>query len=990
MVYSYDTNIMQNAIALKACLCQNDYTMIEETWGGDGMEYIDPVLIELEKLNARLSKEQVSSIYSLIRFEYPDLIEDKHRAFSFFDRLDFTQKELQELIVISNEIRVELTRERVHKSDGNRSPWQLFCAQYRSRFPSVSNRDFVQFYECITQISLQLPEELNVEKNVLNFISDVKKAYGNQTDQERILLQLFSNPAKFLNELQHNTDDSSRLIFNSSLKFIRKSADAMLYGNDALICLENDPKGSIPNDYSLENNYVYYQFTSLLNKEKDSALVVLPSPLFMKKWRNDAELIKIATVFAVENSAQAGILSKSEQGGSSYISVDHLADFLEENPAFSRNILLFQTHEPGGKLSEDLYGILRKSAGMNQFLMLTSDGYLKDSSGEIQSMLTETALQIERVSILPSGINDERKPSRKCLVYFRLMENSVENHVVISQYRLLKNQKYQALERRPLVLSMAMEELPSNLDFRSVYRQEFNSYERKSDAERNRAERIDLTDEVHLFYTESAGDDGCRRVRAFIKDPGSDEKKTMYQTQKSARNIPAGDVKEWVLTVYPYAETEYQGKRYSTRHEISSAYQKVLKPHDVSLKTFIYFFPECDSLIGNNADFNELMNGEIGSLTADLIQNDAVDRLLSEKYQSYEGEKTKYALKSILSAILDLAVKKGYAFTNDLHDAVEAVSNEKRAMYEVRSALVPSYFQRDVMKDLFSVCSKKYLAGDSRYLAVLIKLTTGLETAAVAALEWQDLKEVKEFGASFYQLIIRRCASFDGNSFHPLQKREAYRLIPVPDLLGKYIKTERDRQMEKLGIDTIQQMAPLAIVGGGSEHRINGITMIYSPSQINHLCRSILKKYIDKEEIQIPINESEFEQIDLRNYNGDIFRSNFRHFALSDCAYEKDEVDFLTGNKPDSTFARNYCDMENDASQYRLYIKQNRFARLFQERSEETVIEGKTERENYRSTLDPDHCTELDFTVEDAGQLTNILAYAQHGIDVDVVKIKKE
>ena len=82
--------------------------------------------------------------------------------------------------------------------------------------------------------------------------------------------------------------------------------------------------------------------------------------------------------------------------------------------------------------------------------------------------------------------------------------------------------------------------------------------------------------------------------------------------------------------------------------------------------------------------------------------------------------------------------------------------------------------------------------------------------------------------------------------------------------------------------------------------------------------------------------------------------------------------------------------MENDASQYRLYIKQNRFARLFQERSEETVIEGKTERENYRSTLDPDHCTELDFTVEDAGQLTNILAYAQHGIDVDVVKIKKE
>ena len=58
MVYSFDTNIMQNAIDLKARLCQNNYTMIEETWGGDGMEYIDPVLIELEKF--------------VVRFDYKD------------------------------------------------------------------------------------------------------------------------------------------------------------------------------------------------------------------------------------------------------------------------------------------------------------------------------------------------------------------------------------------------------------------------------------------------------------------------------------------------------------------------------------------------------------------------------------------------------------------------------------------------------------------------------------------------------------------------------------------------------------------------------------------------------------------------------------------------------------------------------------------------------------------------------------------------------
>ena len=954
------------------------------------MENIDPVLTELKGLSSRHNGEQISSIYSLIRFEYPDLIEDKQRAFSFFDRLGLSQKELEQLIVISNEIRIDLTRERVHKKNENPSAWHLFSAKYRSYFPSMSRHDFIRFYECITQIFLQLPEELNVEKSVLNFISDVKNVYGNQDDQERILLRLFTDPAGFLNELKRKSDDNSRLIFNSSLQFIRKSADAMLYGNDALICLENDPKGSIPNDYSLENNYVFYHFSSLLNKKQDSALIVLPSPVFIKKWRNDAELTKIATVFVVASSTQAEILTRSERGRSTYVSTDHLGDFLEESPKFSRNILLFQTHEPGEKMGEEICNIVRKSGEINLFLMLTSDGHLKDASGEIQSMLAETDARIERVSLLPSGINNERKPSRKCLVYFWVKENIEEYTVTISQYKLLTNQKYQALERRPLVLSMSIDEIPSDLDFRRLYRLEFNKYERKTDAERNQAQRIDFTDEVHLFYTESAGNEGCRRVRAFVKDPSSSEKMTMYQTQKSVRNIPAEDVKEWVLTVYPYAETEYQGQRYSIRHEISSAYQKVLKPHDVSLKTFIYFFPECDSLIGNNTDFNDLMNGEIGSLTADQIRNDAVDRILSERYQSYEGERAKYELKSILSAILDLAVKNGYAFTNDIHDAVEAVSNEKRAMYEVRNALVPSYFRRDVMKDLFGVSSKKYLGGDSRYLAILIKLTTGLETASVVALQWQDLKEVKKFGGSFYQLFIRRSASFDGNSFHPLQKREAYRIIPVPDLLGQYIKMERDHQMQNLGIDNIRQMASLAIVGGGADHCINGITMIYSPSQINHLCRTVLKQYIDKEEIQIPINETEFEQIDLRSYNGDIFRSNFRHFALSDCAYEKDELDFLTGNKPDSTFARNYCDMENDASQYRLYIKQNRFARLLQECKEGASIERITKGNFFSSTPDPDHCTELDFTVENAAQLQNILAYAQHGIDVDTVKIKKE
>ncbi len=143
----------------------------------------------------------------------------------------------------------------------------------------------------------------------------------------------------------------------------------------------------------------------------------------------------------------------------------------------------------------------------------------------------------------------------------------------------------------------------------------------------------------------------------------------------------------------------------------------------------------------------------------------------------------------------------------------------------------------------------------------------------------------------------------------------------------------------------------------------------------------------NQELITLPKSEKEVREIDLQSYNGDLFRSNYRHHCLKECAFEKAEVDYLIGNAPDFTFARNYCDFGNEMAQYLLKVKQDRFAALLTKQKDLPARIFESNDGNFISEQNLSGKTELSFSLN--GNAT-LYVDSEHGVDVEIRKIGRK
>ena len=106
----------------------------------------------------------------------------------------------------------------------------------------------------------------------------------------------------------------------------------------------------------------------------------------------------------------------------------------------------------------------------------------------------------------------------------------------------------------------------------------------------------------------------------------------------------------------------------------------------------------------------------------------------------------------------------------------------------------------------------------------------------------------------------------------------------------------------------------------------------FPPSSLDRLCRDVISLLgIPDHIIEIPDKEKGTKETNLSHYGGDFFRENFRYWALNKAKFTIDEVLYLIGNKPETTFGIFYCDYLNDASQLVLYTKLLRLDTLFSE-----------------------------------------------------------
>ncbi|MDY3931539.1 MAG: hypothetical protein SOZ08_07550 [Erysipelotrichaceae bacterium] len=940
------------------------------------MKIINNIPKGIDELKKEAHGDPKLNISRRLRFDFPELMEDKAALSSSLDRLDLSAEKKIELIADARKIQEHLIETREHTAGYKPDPWKEFKKHYHAAY-NISRTVFNEVFNAVNQVQLKKYEETNCDKSVAAFVNTVMHIEQDPLKRLQLISLSFCNFKLFAQKIPQDYEPSSaRALTAAAFQLWKKGPTAVTaYVPDALAALKFDENN---NDYFLENNVVYYKFSSALNVKKDSALIISPSEFFIKKWCADNDLQNIQTYFTIQDKTELNMLSLRKQRNINWISFLDIESFIKGHGALLRNILIFGNHIEAANAMSVIDTCQQEHLRIENLMVFTSDAYVNDlqNSGRFDLSLLSSAW------IFPAEINHGTHPSRKLLLNFCL-DADQNAHIRLYKYALLDNGKNQYLLRKPYVIEAEQDEVENYTSLRDAYAAFEADRLRKTDQIRRQAQNIQFTDEITLKLTVSIKGNHTARISAFALDPVTGRE--LPGTRASKKSIPADQAVSWVKYEYPYIyERKKDGSRVSIRKNITDAYLPYLEHKRISLKTFVYLYPECDKIIGNNKDIFIVLNSILGSYSPGDIISEIMNEALDLLYGSFPGLGKKYEIQQMLSSILDLAVQEGYAAENRVKETVENISNQTKALYEVRNALVRKHLDQDQMMKIMNTCIRRFSKGDSKALAVMIKLLTGLETSVVTALKWKDLRYVKDFDS--YQLLVQRAASFDGKTVNPFSKKEAYRKVPLPAFLTDFLLEEKDRQKKLFNAVDDKQLKEQSIISGGS-HSINGVMAIWSPSQLNEYIRRLMKPYIGKEMILLPSEKNEFEEVDLRNYNGDIFRSNFRHYALSRCGYQKDEVDYLTGNKPDSTFARNYCDYANDAVQYHLRLKQDRFANLFSKAKDATLSYAHLDGSVYQTGCDPHHWTQVSFIVE-RGNDDEIQVRNQHGFTVDIEQVK--
>ena len=154
--------------------------------------------------------------------------------------------------------------------------------------------------------------------------------------------------------------------------------------------------------------------------------------------------------------------------------------------------------------------------------------------------------------------------------------------------------------------------------------------------------------------------------------------------------------------------------------------------------------------------------------------------------------------------------------------------------------------------------------GKLEYIALLVKLYTGIETNIVSALIWDDFIKNREY--DFYQLQVYRQTQNDGKQYRDLQNKNKIRLVPCTAALANVLVKMLDEVKKEYPQD--YKRRHIVPVVEGADYDI-----CFPPRNISKMCRYILKTIgIDDEIIIVPDNDKGTVETNLTRYCGDILR----------------------------------------------------------------------------------------------------------------------
>lgn len=727
----------------------------------------------------------------------------------------------------------------------------------------------------------------------------------------------------------------------------------------------------VKNDVPLENGLIYDLFTSRTLfascEDQREFFIFFPSAFFVQKWISDSATDRKKVTFVFQSANVSQIIDYHYRKGTYAADLGKNVRFLgfdkwcEETTEHDFGVFLILASGVSNTIQETLYRTIKERFNGAEMFALLGSYEFEQAASPFSSELNDSCICIPTVEVIPQGINNSTSPRRKLFVqcsYNKAGAGAVDNPTKVIAYTLNTDLKTQSLAKMPVVPVECRQQDLVGLykSIRELYNKEL-LYRKAAGRKRVAAFSQEFTPDIMLWcsktYPES--NKGRPRLEAYVCLPGDSERAekgfrerggVIPTTKKHTTKILNNDIGEWLEKEYPFSKLRprhtkkeleaVEGGIYTLKPEIDIREEIIehlgiyLEGENIALKTLWYLYPDLRHAYSarDYAALCQMACSEIGFLRVADITPEICEEILRDCYPDEAAEDLLRRF-DIISVALDRAVKHGYCEKNRLAPVLQEKARADKLFAQVRRAMVKKHFEESELLAIYTATSKRIEEGELEYLGVMIRLLTGLENNIVCALKWKDIRYLADY--DFRQIVVTRQVSNDGKTVRGFDSLEDYRCIPSSVILWRFLAKQQSRVQDVL--HEWEDIGEFPIVS--TREAVNKKrSALFAPQMLAKKCREIVASVgIDDHVVELPDAEGGWKETDLNRYGGDIFRENFRHWAVAEAKMIPDEVLYCLGNKPATTFGTFYCDFLNEGSQYKLFCKLLRLDAIFESKS---------------------------------------------------------
>lgn len=650
----------------------------------------------------------------------------------------------------------------------------------------------------------------------------------------------------------------------------------------------------------------------------DSALVINPSPDFLEKASKFVEMFSRMT-FAVP-LVEAIPALKLQFPNTEFLSFKELEDTAKSStPRYDYAWLLIQEiqSEDAESLMEHTHSLL-KDNGLFYAELPSNMVTYRDATKK--SILHES-FSLRKIYTFEEGVF-QASPQKRVLT-LSVKENPSNLDISISRYTVEKRAGSSFLvEDRTMQTQLSPDVLMTAKAISKV----LENAVAPPNQHRRAAEKVKFLPDVTLLTTlvKVKGEDNAYRVRGYVASilTETQSKRNRRSYGKSLTNhmvtspvLQKTRIENWCQTELPYKAKIQKGVKEAI---------EIAKPSCLSLRTLWYiqttFSKKWFNRAGNQWTL-ALFSSEVGLLTGKepketfvACVNVYLDRCaatFADRLKSWR----------IIHEVCASGVKSGVMEENPASETYKTLYNQ--ASYEeyaeLRGNLAKKDFTLDEEGQLIRFLHQKVTA-NPEYLAVFIRLFTGLPPGIVAGLTWQDINETT--ASKIPHFLVRR--EIDrGRNVKKFELLQQFRQFPISPILKKDLDARREAILSS-GKISPHDLAKMPIIATDAQIA-NGSNPYTRLRTIKRLSKETLASLnLEDVVVLLPNKSGGKEPQSLTKYQGDIFLSNFKSRVRSSCGFLEREVNYLCGLRQKGTYDRHYCDYTNPFIQAAMYAKLSR------------------------------------------------------------------